>query len=69
MANKNKETIISNEICEDHRITLFKCFPTQLCELTLEVQTSQNGQTHSNNSPATANTLFECVWPFCGFGT
>ena len=23
---------------------------------------------HSNNSPATANELFGCVWPFCGVG-
>ena len=28
--------------------------------------TSQNGQTHSNNSSATADKLFECVWPFVG---
>ena len=26
----------------------------------------QNGQTHSNNSSAFADELFECVWPFCG---
>ena len=25
----------------------------------------QNGQTHSNNSLATAKKLFECVWQFC----
>ena len=31
--------------------------------------TPQNGQTHSNNSPAVADELFECVWPFCGIGT
>ena len=24
----------------------------------------QNGQTHSNNSSATADELFESVWPF-----
>ena len=29
----------------------------------------QNGQTHSNNSPATADELFECVWPFCKVGS
>ena len=34
--------------------------------LTLSVPTTQNGQTHSNNSLATADELFECVWPFCG---
>ena len=28
--------------------------------------TKQNGQTHSNNSSATVDELFECVWPFCG---
>ena len=31
--------------------------------------TPQNGQTHSNNSSALADKLFECVWPFCGVGT
>ena len=28
----------------------------------------QNGQTHSNNSTATADELFECVKPFSGVG-
>ena len=28
----------------------------------------QNGQTHSNNSSAVGDKLFECVWPFCGIG-
>ena len=28
----------------------------------------KNGQTHSNNSPAFADKLFECAWPFCGVG-
>ena len=32
--------------------------------LTLEAPTSQNGQTHSNNSSAVTDALFECVWPF-----
>ena len=36
--------------------------------LTLLAPTPQNGQTHSNNSSATANEFFECVWPFCGVG-
>ena len=27
--------------------------------------TLQNGQTHSNNSSATADELFEYVWPYC----
>ena len=31
--------------------------------------TLQNGQTHLNNSSATADELFKCVWPFCGVGT
>ena len=30
--------------------------------------TPQNGQTHSNNSLAFSDELFECVWPFCGVG-
>ena len=33
--------------------------------LTLKAPISQNGQTHSNNSSAKADELFECVWPFC----
>ena len=28
----------------------------------------QNGQTHSNDSSAFADELFECVWLFCGIG-
>ena len=36
--------------------------------LTLKAPTPQNGQTHSNNSSATADKLFEWVWPFCGVG-
>ena len=36
--------------------------------LILIVPTPQNGQTHSSNSLALANELFECVWPFCGVG-
>ena len=36
--------------------------------LTLSEPISQNGQTHSNNSSAFANELFECVWPFYGIG-
>ena len=35
--------------------------------LTFYVPTPKNGQTHSNNSLAVADELFECVWPFCGF--
>ena len=29
----------------------------------------QNGQTYSNIPSAFAEKLFECVWPFCKFGT
>ena len=36
--------------------------------LTLKAPIPLNGQTHSNNSSATANELFECVWPFCKAG-
>ena len=34
--------------------------------LTLSAPTSQNVQTHSNNSTDVANELFECVWQFYG---
>ena len=34
--------------------------------LTLSAPTPQNDQTHSNNSLAKADELFECVLPFCG---
>ena len=36
--------------------------------LILKALTPQNGQTHSNNVSATADELFECVWPFCVLG-
>ena len=36
--------------------------------LTLSAPTPQNGQTHSNNSSAIADKLFERVWTFCGVG-
>ena len=36
--------------------------------LTLQGPVPQNGQTHSNNLLATADELFECVWPFCKAG-
>ena len=32
-----------------------------LCTLTLNAPTPQNSQTHSNNSLATAEELFQCV--------
>ena len=38
------------------------------CYLTLQTSTPQNGQTHSNNSSAKADKLFECVWSFCVVG-
>ena len=37
-------------------------------ELILEAPITQNGQTHSNNSSATAGELFEFVSPFCRVG-
>ena len=37
--------------------------------LTYSAPTPQNGETHSNNSSAVADELFECVWPFCVVGT
>ena len=39
-----------------------------ICVLTLYAPTPQNGQTHSDNSSAKADGLFEYVWPFCGVG-
>ena len=36
--------------------------------LTLSATTPQNGQTHSNNSSATAKEMFNCVWLFFGVG-
>ena len=36
--------------------------------LTLEAPTPQNSQTHSNNSSAAADELFECVSPFYWVG-
>ena len=36
--------------------------------MTLNNPTLQSGQTHSNNSSAKADELFECIWPFCGVG-
>ena len=38
------------------------------CSLTLQVPTTQNGQTHSNNSWAAADELFGCVSSFCWVG-
>ena len=37
-----------------------------LAVLTYYAPTLQNGQTHSNNSSAKVDELFECVWLFCG---
>ena len=36
--------------------------------LTLYAPIPQNDQTHSNNSSASDNKLFEWIWPFCGVG-
>ena len=35
----------------------------------LNPQNGQTHSTHSNNSSAFADELFECARPFCGFGT
>ena len=40
-----------------------------LKSLTYSAPTPQSGQTHSNNSSAVVDELFECVWPFCVVGT
>ena len=46
------------------------CYPWKtFFLLTLYAPTLQNGQTHSNNSSATADELFKCVWLFCEVGT
>ena len=37
-------------------------------QLTLKAPIPQNDPTHSNNLLATADELFECVWPLCGVG-
>ena len=34
----------------------------------VKCQSQKNGQTHSNNSSAVADELFECVWLFCVVG-
>ena len=39
-----------------------------LKSLTYSAPTPQSGQTHSNNSSAVVDELFECVWPFYGIG-
>ena len=45
-------------------------FPAQyhIVVLIFQAATPQNDQTHSNNSSAFADELFECVWPFYGVG-
>ena len=43
-------------------------FKTKNPVLTLSATTPQNGQTHSNNSSATAKEMFNCVWLFFGVG-
>ena len=42
---------------------------SEVLTLTLKAPTSQNGQTHLNNSSVVDDELFECVWPLCGIGT
>ena len=41
---------------------------TKSGQLTIKAPIPQNGQLHSNKSSATADELFECVWPFCEVG-
>ena len=36
--------------------------------LTLSASIPQNGLTHSNNSSANCDELFETIWPFCEIG-
>ena len=45
----------------NNQVMLIKKFLKYLIGLTLEAATPQNRQTHSNNSPALADELFECV--------
>ena len=44
-----------------------KC-PISETNLTFQAPIPQNGKTHLNSSLATADELFESVWPFCGVG-
>ena len=62
------------KICSELKITLqdvcycnHEIIPVHWT-LTLEAPAPQIGQTHSNNSSAFADELFESVWPFCGVG-
>ena len=49
--------------------TLIFTFHTSYARiLTLLAPTLKNGQTHTNNSSAIAEELFECVWSFWGAG-
>ena len=51
-----------------HLLKSYKHQTRQVADLTLLAPVSQNGQTHSNNSSAVCDGLFECVWPLCGIG-
>ena len=63
----------SKAFCRKMRICarLFTKHSNDLNEFdsSFQAPTPQNGQTHSNNSLAKADKLYECVWPFCGFDT
>ena len=57
-----------------HPVNIYQCKVNQKstrnwhkmsAKLTLYRPTPQNGQSHSNNSSAIADQLFECAWPFC----
>ena len=47
---------------------LYQYFLWGISEFNLSSTKPQNGQSHSNISPATADELFQCVWPFCRVG-
>ena len=68
---KNDQTYFKNwgEVSPQDFYSMFGHFSKSWMKgLTLWEPTPQNSQTHSNNSSATPDELFECVWPFCGVG-
>ena len=68
---KNDQTYFKNwgEVSPQDFYSMFGHFSKSWMKgLNLWEPTLQNSQTHSNNSSATPDELFECVWPFCGVG-
>ena len=61
-AKFTEKTLVSESLFKSlyfyHFVLLFNCLNFNL----------KKGQTHSNNSSATANELFDFVWPFWGVG-